>query len=214
MKKEVFIYNATKLYQFLEKEFSKIKNKLTTNADDISSLKDTTSNINTNVTKNTEDIKSVSDTVTDLKNKADNGDFGNTTIENTNVSGDILNINNVKQHVFKNIKAGETIEVPNEGVGTDFIVQCYEQSISEEPILVRSIDITPENKDLFEYDERYVTIDETGAHPKNEIDIPMELREVKNGMSICVSTETFPVELLESINNIYDYSITEKVSNE
>lgn len=211
MKLKVFTYFCTKLYNFYKNELVKLKKLITIQQQTVENINSSMTEVKNNVAQNTNNISSVSEKVNELKTKADNGDFN--TINNTNVSGDILNINNVKQHVFKNIKAGEAIEIPNEGIGADFIVQCYEQIDTSDVITVKTIEVNTSNKDLFEYDERYVTIDDTGAHPKNEIDIPMELKEIRNGMKVCVSKETFPVELLESINNIYDYSITEKVSD-
>lgn len=215
MKKNILTYYSTQIYNFIKKEFIKIKdyfdNKIegiNSNIDVIDSkIKDNSDNI----TKNTESIQTNSDTITkvndkvdNLQNKADNGEF------DTKVNGNIINLNNVEQHIFKNIKAGETIEIPNTGVGTDFLIECYEQIEEGTPLLVRSIEVNESTKDLFEYDDRYVTIDENGARPKNSVEIPLELMSVQDGLNIYISKDTLPIELVESIDNITDYEIEEK----
>ena len=215
MKKNILTYYSTQIYSFIKKEIIKLRNYFDNKVDDINSNIDTINSKvkdnSDNIIKNTEDIQAnfvtigeVKDKVDIIQDKADNGKF------DTKVNGNIININNVEQHVFKNIKSGESIEIPNTGVGTDFLIECYEQIEEGTPLLVRSIEVNENTKDLFEYDERYVTIDENGARPKNSVEIPLELMSVQDGLNIYISKDTLPIELVESIDNITDYEIKEK----
>lgn len=215
MKKNILTYYSTQIYSFIKKEIIKLRNYFDNKVDDINSNIDTINSKvkdnSDNIIKNTEDIQAnfvtigeVKDKVDIIQDKADNGEF------DTKVNGNIININNVEQHVFKNIKSGESIEIPNTGVGTDFLIECYEQIEEGTPLLVRSIEVNENTKDLFEYDERYVTIDENGARPKNSVEIPLELMSVQDGLNIYISKDTLPIELVESIDNITDYEIKEK----
>ena len=208
MNKSTFNYFSTKFYNYLKTEFAKVKKYLDNNSKDIKNTNDAVEESKQNIIKNTDDIKIVSDKIDDIQTKIDNGDFDKKEIIN-NINGNVLNLNNVKQYRFKNIKAGESIEIPNENGDTDFLIECYEQTDGDVPLIVREIEVNETTKDLFEYDERYVEFDENCAKPKDNVEIDLDLISSISGLNVYVSKETIPIELIESINNITNYEIRE-----
>ena len=209
MKKSTFTYYSTKLYNYLKAEFDKVKSYLDTNALNIQRVEESIEENEQNISKNTDDIRTVSDKVDNIQGKIDNGDFD--IHEETNVTGNIIKVNNIKQYTFKNVQAGEVIEIVNEDSSYDYIIQCFEQTSEEEPLTVKTIEVNAANKDLFEYDDRYVEIDDTGAHPKNHVDIAMDLHSATtDGMYVYVSHDTIPIELFDSIENLVSYEVNDE----
>lgn len=122
-------------------------------------------------------------------------------------TGDSIYLNNVEQFVFKDIKAGETVTIPNSGDGSDFLIECFVQTEQGDPIQHDILNINTTTKDLLEYDPRYVEITDNGASPKTSISLQLTKQNEINGYNVYV-TDYIPVELLDSITSLTNYSLT------
>lgn len=94
----------------------------------------------------------------------------------------ITSINNVNQYVYKNIKSGDVIEIPNNGKDTNYLIECYTQIDKGIEVECAAIDINPNNKDKLIYDENYVDIDNDGAKPKDSILLKLSKTQVTIGI--------------------------------
>lgn len=208
------IYYSNKLYNYLKTKFTGINTKITDLETKVDSDKtELQSNIDSNsqgINQNATDITTASTNIHNLSTVVDNNynelrtDFDSADLRPT---GDSIYINNVEQLVFKDITAGETITIPNSGDGSDFLVECYVQTEQGTPLIHRSLTINTANKNLIEYDDRYVEITDAGAKPKASISLGLTLQGVVDSYNI-YTTDFIPIELVDSIENLNSYTLS------
>lgn len=206
-------YYSNKIKEYLTTKFNKVES----NIDDINSKVDSDKDelnkkiqANTNdVAKNTADIKVINNNVSTIETKVDanytelKSDFNSADIRPT---GDSIYLNNVEQFVFKDIKAGETVTIPNSGDGSDFLIECFVKTEEGTPLVHRSLNINTSTKDLLEYDDRYVEITDNGAKPKDSVTLKLTLQDKIDEYNI-YTTDLIPVELVDSIDNLNSYTL-------
>jgi hypothetical protein len=208
-------YYSNKLKTYLSNKFSKIETDIS-NLDtkvesDISELETKIQTNTDGITKNTADIVTINDNVsaidtkvdanyTELKNEFDSADMRPT--------GDSIYLNNVEQFVFKDVAAGQVLTIPNSGDGSDFLIECFVQTEQGTPLEHNVLNINTSTKDLLEYDDRYVTITDDGASPKNTVSMQLTKQYEVDGYNVFITDDFIPVELLDSINSLTDYTVT------
>ena len=193
------IQELTRTYKNL---FSYIKNKFSKISDDITAINDIRTQDKMEIDNNTNSINDLAADNILLNNRI-------TELENnpSSVSGSYIEINNIHQKVLDNVKAGTTIEIDNKNNNNVFLVQCFAQIEEGECVVLKNIECKPENRDLFEFDERYVELTDSGFKPKTYTTIPLEKAEETDEYTIYESTSPLTEELLENINNITEVII-------
>ncbi len=207
-------YYSTKLYNNIKSKFTNLNTKISdleTKVDsDNEELNAKMENNNKILTQNTADIQTANNNINNLSTKVDsNYDELKTDFDSADMrpTGDSIYINNVEQFVFKDISAGETVTVPNSGDGSDFLIECFVKTETGTPLVHKSLTINTSTKDLLEYDDRYVEITDDGARPRNNVTLDLTLQGTIDEYNI-YTTDLLPVELVDSINNLTDYTLT------
>lgn len=206
-------YYSNKLKTYLTNKFNKVESNISTIKSKVEFDKnelDKKIQTNTNdIAKNTEDISTINNNVSTIETKVDSNytelksDFNTADMRPT---GDSIYLNNVEQFIFKDIKAGETVTIPNSGDGSDFLIECFVKTEEGTPLVHRSLNINTSTKDLLEYDDRYVEITDDGAKPKDNITLNLTLQDKIDEYNI-YTTDLIPVELVDSIDNLNSYSL-------
>jgi hypothetical protein len=207
-------YYSNKLKEYIIKKFNKIESDILTLSKKVEFDKvEVNGKIQTNINgieKNTADIENINKNVSKMDTKVDanytelKADFDSADMRPT---GDSIYLNNVEQFIFKDIAAGETVTIPNSGDGSDFLIECFVKTENGTPLVHRSLTINTSTKDLLEYDDRYVEITDDGAKPKDNITLDLTLQDTVGEYNI-YTTDFIPVELVDSISNIKDYTLT------
>jgi hypothetical protein len=204
------IYYSTKLYNYLKIKFQKIEDKIvllsenTSNItnDLIQKVKTNTDNIteiSQNVNGNTNNITEMDSKIANLKTQVDNIDLNST-------NGDVLYENNVKQYVFRNISAGETVSIPNESNSNNFIIDCFTEIDAGTVMDYTVINLDEDNTDKFIYDPNYIDVASDGIKPKDSILLGFSKQTVmENGLSYDIFTSDYiPSDVVDSIDSIID----------
>lgn len=209
------IYFSNKLKIYLSKKFKTLVDNLSDleiKVDfDNKDLNTKIDNSNQTLTKNTIDIQNANTSISNLSTKVDNNytelrtDFDSVDMRPT---GDSIYINNVEQFVFKDITAGEVVTIPNSGDGSDFLIECFVQTEQGTPLKHKVLDINTTTKDLLEYDNRYVEITDSGAKPKDSVSLKLNKIDAVNGYNVYITDDFIPIELVDSIDSLTDYSLT------
>jgi hypothetical protein len=152
------------------------------------------------INKNTSEIQNTNSNVEDVDNKVNDLKID---LENK-PTYPITSINNVNQYVYKNIKSGDTIEIPNNGKDTNYLIECYTQIDAGVEVECASIDINPSNKDKLIYDENYVDIDNDGAKPKDSILLKLNKTQLIIGSETInvYESEVIPEEIVDRFESI------------
>jgi len=202
------IYYSTKLYNYLKVKFQKIEdniNILSTNISNVTSdliekVKTNTDNIATmsqDVKVNINNVAGIDNKLSNLKTQVDNIDLNP-------VDGDIVYTNNVKQYVFRNISAGETVSIPNESHSNDFVIDCFTEVDTGTIIDYTVITLDENNTDKFVYDQNYIDVASDGIKPKDSILLSLSKQTViENGISYDIFTsEYIPSDIVDSIESV------------
>lgn len=210
-------YYSQRMYDYLKNKFKGVSDRIDTldsnttssfnslsqrvqkNADDI------VSNSN-DIQNNSTAISDVDGKVVDLKSKVDTLE---TEVGNV-ANGDTLYINDVEPYIFRNVLAGETVQIPNTNYSTDFMVECYTEVDQGTVIDYTVINLNEANKDKFIYDPEYVDVASDGVKPKDNVLIDFTKASfVYNGTSYDTFTsEVIPNNIVDTIESII--TITEE----
>lgn len=193
----------------------KIKKYIT---DIIEPIKGSLSDINSAVTSSNEElnkkidcnsikIDTNKDGISDLSDKYDalKEQVDGTILEcDGHPEGDTINVNSVEQFVFRDVKAGQVIEIPNKSGETDFMVECYTDLGAESEIVHRVIALNENTKDSFIYDDRFVEVTPTGVRPRDTIELNYsQYKEEVDGIEYTISiSDVIPEELLNGLHTI------------
>lgn len=209
------IYYSNKLKAYLTSKFAKLQDSITTlsNKVDLDRAElENTINDNTDLIKqNANEIQTTNSSVTGIVKGIDNKVTDLKTEIDNKPTYPITSINNVDQYVYKNVKSGDIIEVPNNGKDTNYLIECYTQIDAGIEVECASIDINPNNKDKLIYDEKYVDIDNDGAKPKDGILLKLNKAQVTIGREIInvYESEVIPKEIVDRFESIL--SIEEQI---
>lgn len=208
------IYYSTKLYNYLKVKFQKIEdniNLLSANTSNITNdliekIKtntDSISQMSQDVKVNTNNIVGIDGEITNLKTQIDNMDLNL-------ADGDIVYENDIKQYVFRNIAAGETVSIPNESHSNNFIIDCFTEVDTGTVMDYTVITLDENNTDKFVYDPNYIDVASDGIKPKDSILLSLSKQTViENGISYDIFTSDYiPSDIVDSIESII--SITEE----
>lgn len=204
------IYYSTKLYNYLKVKFQKIEDNITllsTNTSNVTNdliqkVKSNTDNIDAmsqDVKVNTNDIAGIDSKISNLKTQVDNIDLNP-------VDGDIVYTNDVKQYIFRNISAGETVSIPNESHSNNFIIDCFTEIDTGTVMDYTVITLDENNTDKFIYDPNYIDVASDGIKPKDSVLLSLSKQTViENGVSYDIFTSDYiPSDIVDSIESIID----------
>lgn len=121
------VYYSNRLRYYLTSKFSKIQNDIDSLSVKVDSNKD---ELDHNISDKTTLIKGIQEAIQETNTDINELD---TKIDNLKTelydkpTYPITSINNVNQYVYKNIKSGDVIEIPNNGKDTNYLIECYTQ---------------------------------------------------------------------------------------
>ena len=118
------------------------------------------------------------------------------------IDGDVINLSNVQQYEFKNVSAGEIIQIEN--YGSDIIVDVFAESVNPTSFDYKTIKLNSSTTSQFEYDDRFIEVTTTGVKPKNNITLNYtKTTEIVDGITFDIYTsDVIPSELTYAIESI------------
>lgn len=164
--------------EYIDKKDDEIKKEIDITKNEISNIKSDFSSSNDNVNEKLDDINnniikvenktdSVSNKVDEIKQGLDDGTIGTC---NGHPDGNVININNVTQYEFHNVKAGEMIEIPNNDLDLNYVIDCFSDASVNEAAIYRSVDFTNVScRNVLFYNSEYIKHDKNGISLQNEI---------------------------------------------
>ena len=204
-------YYSNKLKGYLGKKFKAVYDTISTLSTKVDSdkqeLEDRITSTSASISS---DIQAVDNKVDNVDNKV-NANY----VELTNKvvaadfrpTGDTIKINNVDQLIFKDITAGETIVIPHDEDNSDFLIECFAKTELTTPLTNKVLDINIANAGLLEYDPRYVEVTDAGAKPKDNVTLILTKETTYGGYSV-YTTDVLPIELIDSIANLSNYTVS------
>lgn len=200
----MLIHYSTKIKEYITGKIEEVNVKI----EDVSKkVEEDKVIINAKVDSNTNQIVINKDNITGLDNKY-------TVLEQTvngldlscdgHPDGDIINVNSIEQYTFRNIKAGDVIEIPNTTGCTDFIVECFADMSVNNTIDHKVILLDSNNRENFICDERYVDVTPTGLKPKDNVvlDYTGEILEIGNDVFEIFTSEIIGEDVIDRILDI------------
>ena len=148
-----------KAKDLLKKEKDKLNNKIDTNKTDADKKIE---DLNTRVDVTDSNVNNVKGDVDEIKDKINNGEIGG-----SGTGGDVININEIEQFVFENIRAGEVVEITINSEDFDSFIQCFGEIEGDEIIERPIVSIDKNSGKDFVYDDTLVEFTDDGVKLKN-----------------------------------------------
>lgn len=203
------IYFSNKLKTYLSKKFKTLADSIFALGSKIDSdklelenkINNSESNLHAEISTVDNKVKDVDKKVINLKTQVDSIDINP-------IDGDILNINDVEQFVFRNVAAGETVSIPNNNLTNDYMIDCFTEVDTGTVIDYEVITLDENNKDKFIYDSNYIDVAADGVKPKDTILLNFTKQSItQNGISYEVYTSSIiPSDIVDSIESIISIS--------
>lgn len=199
-------YYSNKIKKFISDNVNILNTKINNLSNEVNAE---IGSINNKIQENTGAIGNNKKDIDILENKYEvlQDKLDNTTLEcDGHPNGDTININNIEQYVFRDINAGDVIEIDNPTGSSDFLIECYEEVVgSGTEINHKVIDLNEANKDNLIYDERFIEVTSTGVKPRTDfiLNYNSETVTLDNGDTYVVLTsDTIPADILNEIDRI------------
>lgn len=149
---------------------------------------------------NTGDIANLGDKYVELEDAINNIDTGC----DGHPNGDIINVNSIEQYTFRNVKAGDVIDIPNTTGNNDFIIECFADMAVNNTVDHKVILLDSNNRGNFICDERYVDVTPDGLKPKNKVTLNYtgETIEMGNDVFEIYTSDIIGEDIIDRIQDI------------
>lgn len=204
LSKEGLIYFSKKINANITNRVNAVKQMVIDIGDKFDNDKDELSQkIDSNsaqISSNTSDIADLNVKYSELKTEV-----GNNTCDG-HPNGDTVYINDVDQYVFRNIRPGETREIPNTSFNNDVLIECFTEIDDGTVLDYTVIELNENTTDQFIYNPRYIDVSSDGIKPRDEVLISFNKTNVSNndGDYIVFTSDVIPADIIDTIESFTD----------
>lgn len=211
LSKEGLIYFSNKLNKNIVDRLNSVKKMISDLADKVNNDKDELNHKidnnkneidshSTQISSNTSNIVDLNVKYSELKTEVDNSACDG------HPNGDIVYINDVDQYVFRNIRPGETREIPNTSFNNDVLIECFTEIDGGTVLDYTVIELNENTTDQFIYNPRYIDVSSDGIKPRDEVLISFNKTNVSNndGDYIVFTSDVIPADIIDTIESFTD----------
>lgn len=195
---------SNKLKEYIVSKISEVSNRV----DEVDKkIDDSNADLEIKIENNSKSIQVNTGDISDLGSKYTELEDA---IKNIDVScdghpnGDTININSIEQYTFRNVKAGDVIDIPNTTGNNDFIIECFADMAVNNTVDHKVILLDSNNRGNFICDERYVDVTPDGLKPKNKVTLNYtgETIEMGNDVFEIYTSDIIGEDIIDRIQDI------------